>query len=721
MKKHVENKRNDGFTLIELAITMAVLSIIMLIMYQILNFNVRLVKSEDMRLQYVESARTVLNQVMKKIREADAANVEFDSATGDIKAGGNIIFNVYPKDVNYSNSALWYKKMPGEEFGYFCTSTGNVLAGYIRSLDVQTISDKYLRLTLKTGKDEIGAGDYVLCIPLSKRGTSYPGDKAIKVQMYNVNYTNPSSSAMQPNFKIINIGSEPINISDIKIRYYFTTESDKTLIFECHWAQLTKTWQTITNSVANRFVIMTSPVIGATHYAEIGFTNTDAVLMPGQEIEMHVQIHKQDWSSFAQGDDYSFNSTASGYIDWPRVTGYINGILSWGVEPSGTPPSNYSIRVLAYNFDRNDSTTDPAPFFKIENTGDVYIDLSEITIHYYYTIDGEKPQTSLCDYAAIANFNSPGGIVEPIKQHIITSNVKMKEPCYGADYYLNVGFASGVGRLAPGQFAFVECRFYKNDRSLYIQTDDYSFNKTAENYVLYNNITAYRNGVLIQGVEPTPLPPDAIAYFTFNNNTNDLTKYENHGYITPVDKHDTAVLKTAPGHDGEEESAIYLDGTYYIRIPSSESLDSISDALTIDLWCMPLTKKDNNKLEKMTVLDRTHGSKGYELYLDKYGRLHFATTEVKKKFFVPDPIPFDEWTHIRVTYDNRNGLGRITIYIGNNEQPLTPVVIVDAGDYDIDNKNDSVYIGATHNGVSSNASDPFYGYLDDVIIWNSIK
>lgn len=34
-----------------------------------------------------------------------------------------------------------------------------------------------------------------------------------------------------------------------------------------------------------------------------------------------------------QTNDYSFNSTATTYTDWTKVTGYVSGVLQWGMEP----------------------------------------------------------------------------------------------------------------------------------------------------------------------------------------------------------------------------------------------------------------------------------------------------------------------------------------------------------------------------------------------------
>lgn len=69
-----------------------------------------------------------------------------------------------------------------------------------------------------------------------------------------------------------------------------------------------------------------------------------------------------------------------------------------------------------------------------------------------------------------------------------------------------------------------------------------------------------------------------IAYYPFNNNTKDLSGNQNNGFIygnvTPI-----------PDRFGNPCSAYYFDGsTGYIRIPSSNSLESPRTRLTICVW-----------------------------------------------------------------------------------------------------------------------------------------
>ena len=57
-------------------------------------------------------------------------------------------------------------------------------------------------------------------------------------------------------------------------------------------------------------------------------------LTPGQSTgEIMARFNKDNWSNFAEADDYSFDPTKLSFADWDRVTVYQSGTLIWGSEP----------------------------------------------------------------------------------------------------------------------------------------------------------------------------------------------------------------------------------------------------------------------------------------------------------------------------------------------------------------------------------------------------
>ncbi|MEF2964533.1 endo-1,4-beta-xylanase [Paenibacillus sp. M1] len=148
--------------------------------------------------------------------------------------------------------------------------------------------------------------------------------------------------------------------------------------------------------------------------------------------------------------------------------------------------------VLQYKAgDTNTSDNQMKPFFNIKNNGGSAVNLSELTIRYWYSIDGEKPLSFYCDYAAVGSSNVNG------------RHVKMAEGKTGADYYLEVSFGPSAGSIAAGgSTGDIQTRSHKGDWSNFNEANDYSFDATKTSYTAWDRVTLYRNGQLIWGTEP---------------------------------------------------------------------------------------------------------------------------------------------------------------------------------------------------------------------------
>jgi hypothetical protein len=149
-----------------------------------------------------------------------------------------------------------------------------------------------------------------------------------------------------------------------------------------------------------------------------------------------------------------------------------------------------NVKVQMFGGNNAATTNGIAPRFKVYNTGTESISLADVKLRYYYTIDGEKAQNFWCDWSSAGTANVTGTFV------------KLASPKTGADYYLEIGFASAAGSLAPGAAIEVQVRFSKSDWTNYTQTGDYSFQETGNTYSDWDKVTGYVGGTLAWGVEP---------------------------------------------------------------------------------------------------------------------------------------------------------------------------------------------------------------------------
>jgi hypothetical protein len=139
--------------------------------------------------------------------------------------------------------------------------------------------------------------------------------------------TRTTTNGLAPYFEIFNNGTtETVPLTELKIRYWFTRDTNQTMLFYCTYAS------TGCANVTGTFTNLTTPRPGADTYLEIGFSSGN-VGPYGSFVEVDTVLHKSDGSSFNQTDDYSFDPTKTTFADWSRVTLYRNGVLVWGTEP----------------------------------------------------------------------------------------------------------------------------------------------------------------------------------------------------------------------------------------------------------------------------------------------------------------------------------------------------------------------------------------------------
>lgn len=189
-------------------------------------------------------------------------------------------------------------------------------------------------------------------------------------------------------------------------------------------------------------------------------------------------------------NDYVMNEVA---IDYNAsyllgMAGMIYFSSGGAPAPSPVPPEHPTLELLYRPAEANTTSNQIKPFMKIYNPGPIPIDLSEITIRYWFTPEGTGIDEFFVDWAQMG------------QEHIT-----------GTFYngYVEIGFLTSAPALNIGtDTGEMQIRITKPDWSEYDQGNDYSFDNSSPNdFTANTKITAYHEGALIFGVEPDSPDP----------------------------------------------------------------------------------------------------------------------------------------------------------------------------------------------------------------------
>lgn len=128
------------------------------------------------------------------------------------------------------------------------------------------------------------------------------------------------------------------------------------------------------------------------------------------------------------------------------------------------------------------------PHLRIENEGITDVNLSDITMRYWFSKDGAGHVIANC-------LTSDAGCASTS-----TSIHELATPVAGADAYLEISFTSGT--IQPGQRIDTKSRIERTDGQGFDETNDHSFAGLITNHIDNDHVTLYWQGNLIMGEEP---------------------------------------------------------------------------------------------------------------------------------------------------------------------------------------------------------------------------
>ncbi|MGS2741267.1 LamG-like jellyroll fold domain-containing protein [Sinomicrobium sp. M5D2P17] len=149
------------------------------------------------------------------------------------------------------------------------------------------------------------------------------------------------------------------------------------------------------------------------------------------------------------------------------------------------------------------------PFLRIVNNDDIDIPYGELSARYWFTAEDFSEINAYIDYAASGTNN------------ISAAYHPLEIPHEGAYGYIEYDFKGAEKLKAGEETGVIESRIAKENWTDFDESDDYSY-QSGEAYGENKQITLYRNGQLIWGVEPTrqaPVTALKVNYRNLNVNT----------------------------------------------------------------------------------------------------------------------------------------------------------------------------------------------------------
>jgi hypothetical protein len=151
------------------------------------------------------------------------------------------------------------------------------------------------------------------------------------------------------------------------------------------------------------------------------------------------------------------------------------------------------VNVLYQNADYLAGDNAIRPNLQLVNATAAAIPYRELTVRYWLTAEDFTAVQAAIDYAQLGNSG------------VKARYVALAEPAQGALGYVEYSFTAAGSLGAGANSGVIQSRIYKQDYSLFDETNDYSYG-TNRSFANTGRLTVYRNGVLVGGIEPVLVP-----------------------------------------------------------------------------------------------------------------------------------------------------------------------------------------------------------------------
>ncbi len=131
------------------------------------------------------------------------------------------------------------------------------------------------------------------------------------------------TNSIKPDFYLENTGEEPLELSSLKIRYYYSNEGTGS------YEEIHIDWSSAGAANIEKEIVTGSFGNGQDSYLEIGFKTEAGSLSPGNGVYVYTRFNNNDWSNYDQSNDRSFKNPLNTLV-------LRNGEIIWGNPPFGT-------------------------------------------------------------------------------------------------------------------------------------------------------------------------------------------------------------------------------------------------------------------------------------------------------------------------------------------------------------------------------------------------